>query len=305
MNAEGRLGNNICQYMSLAVIRKVFGVRAAITEHMNSQLGSIFPKLSLPVENHKCFPGHAAQDTFIQLYKKLAAKTPSRSRAMFDLQLQHYPLMESVYVSDYPCPAHLLLSLRDQFRHEFAFSEKVLKTARIALDDAVKRVYTDSSAVITIITVHIRRTDYLKHVKNFYKEYPVDMIYFHEAFNFFRNRTDFPVFVVTSDDPQWCKTNLIDHDVVYAGTDPVVDLALQSLGDHHIITDGTFGFIGAFLGRGIIVYPYPNGWPLYPCFNSSILQPITRNNATFVTPHVSVLVHSVTLYMLLQQVQCC
>ncbi|XP_069159436.1 galactoside 2-alpha-L-fucosyltransferase SEC1-like [Procambarus clarkii] len=168
--------------------------------------------------------------------------------------------------------------MRDHFRQEFTFNQRILNEAKAQVAAALKAVNNLALTNATIVTVHVRRTDYLAHVQNYYGQSPVKDIYYQRAFNFFRNRTNNPVFVVTSDDPEWCKKNFRDKDIVYGGgKDPVVDLAVLSLGDHHIITDGTFGFCGAFLGRGIIVYPEPTGWPIYPCFKTPLLQPISRS----------------------------
>ncbi|XP_069176481.1 galactoside alpha-(1,2)-fucosyltransferase 1-like [Procambarus clarkii] len=275
INSAGRLGNKITEYLSLSVIRKVFGVRVAIAQGMSDTLVAIFPKLSLPVATGECYPRVTHSESFAKLYMKLFAKSAD-SRALDDTQLYPYPLQQSVYVKDFPCPSHILITMRDHFRQEFTFNQRVLRKAKVQVAAALQALNT-ALRDATIVTVHVRRTDYLAHVKNYYKQSPVKDVYYQRAFNFFRNRTHNPVFVVTSDDPEWCKNNFKDKDIVYAGgRDPVVDLAVLALGDHHIITDGTFGFSGAFLGKGIIVYPEPTGWPVYPCFKTPLLHPISR-----------------------------
>nr|XP_045621697.1 galactoside alpha-(1,2)-fucosyltransferase 2-like [Procambarus clarkii] len=278
MNTGGQLGNKLCQYLSLVLIRRVFGVRVAILEAMNGSISGLFHKLSLPVEDHKCFPGYSAKLPFSNLYRKLFINNTGNGIVLSNSRLRHYPLSVSSYVEDCPCPSHLLVPLRDLFRHELPFRQDIIDKAKERLDNAVKSLHNNTSQNITVVTVHVRRTDHLSFIKGAYNLDPLDKTYFQRAFNFYRNRTAVPVFVVTSDDPKWCQSNIMDKDVVYAGSrDPVSDLVLLSLGDHHVITYGTFGFVSAFLGRGIIVYPDPTGWPVFPCFNSTIIQPINRD----------------------------
>ncbi|XP_069960841.1 galactoside 2-alpha-L-fucosyltransferase Sec1-like isoform X2 [Cherax quadricarinatus] len=278
MNTKGRLGNKMCQYMSLALLRKVFGIRVAMVGGMKIQIGPFFPKLSIPVEDHKCFPGHDTTDDFNNLYLKLIEWSAGRGTTLSDSQLHPYPLTKSTYVRDYPCPRNLLLPLRDHFREELSFQPETIKKARYFLDNALKSVQDNSTEEMTIITVHVRRTDYLTFITYRYNILPLSMIYFVRAFNYYRERFARPVFVMTSDDPKWCKKHLVEKDVVFAGSgNAVVDMAILSLGDHHVITYGTYGFVSAFLGRGTIVYPDQNGKPISYCFNSTFFQPIYRD----------------------------
>ncbi|XP_042237443.1 galactoside alpha-(1,2)-fucosyltransferase 1-like [Homarus americanus] len=278
MNFGGRTGNKICQYMSLSLLRKVFGVRVSMLSSMQKPLEHLFIKLDLPGENPKCFPRYTKQLNFSVLYRKLVAE--SHELVLPDAQPTHYPLNESVYVSDYPCPPDILFPLRDQFRQELVFKKELTDKARQKIAEGIKALGIYTNKNITKVTVHVRRTDYIEHIKSRYQLTPLDKLYFQRAFDFFRKKVPYPVFLVTSDDPKWCKENLIDKDVAFVGSSMEVDLTLLSLGDHHIITYGTFSFVSSFLGRGIIVYPYnENKWPFFSCTDSKIfqLQPIPRD----------------------------
>ncbi|KAK8722635.1 hypothetical protein OTU49_012143 [Cherax quadricarinatus] len=273
MNAGGRLGNKLCQYMSLVLLRKTFGVRAAMLEKMNSSLSPHFPQLSLPVEDGKCFPGYTTQDIYHNLYMKLV----NSSRLWPYNQLYHYPLNASVYVLNNPCPIHLLEPLREHLRRELAFREDIIKKAKQNLDKAVKSLRLNTTENITVITVHVRRTDHIDFMINKFKIQPLTKIYFQRAFNIIRKTVAHPVFVVSSDDRGWCLSNIMDKDVVFAGgADPVTDMALMTLGDHHVITYGTYGFVGAFLGRGTIFFPKNKDFLEFPCFNSTIVHLVDR-----------------------------
>jgi len=62
------------------------------------------------------------------------------------------------------------------------------------------------------------------------------------------------IFIVISDSPEWCtKQPYLQHADVHIVTQknsPILDLALIAACDHVILTRGTFGWWGAFLGAG-------------------------------------------------------
>ncbi|XP_069159815.1 galactoside alpha-(1,2)-fucosyltransferase 1-like [Procambarus clarkii] len=195
---------------------------AAISQELNASLVVIFPKLSLPVAAGECYPRLTQHESFASLYMKLFAKSAGSSdRTLYDTQLYPYPLQQSVYINDFPCPSHILITMRDHFRQEFTFNQRILNEAKAQVAAALKAVNNPALTNATIVTVHVRRTDYLAHVQNYYGQSPVKDIYYQRAFNFFRNRTNNPVFVVASDDPEWCKKNFRDKDIVYGAVSPV------------------------------------------------------------------------------------
>ncbi|XP_042232473.1 galactoside alpha-(1,2)-fucosyltransferase 1-like [Homarus americanus] len=276
MNWGARTGNKICQYMSLSLLRKVFGVRVSLLNNLQKPLEKIFFKLDLPGEDPECFPRYTRSIRFTDLYRKLVAE--SRKVVLSDEQPTHYPLKETVYVKDNPCPPDMLFPFRDQFRQELVFKKELTDKARQKIDEGIKALGIYTNKNITKVTVHVRRTDYIGYIKSRFQLTPLDKLYFQRAFDFFRKKVPYPVFLVTSDDPKWCKENLIDKDVAFVGSFSSVDLALLSFGDHHIISYGTFGFVSSFLGRGIIVYPYSEkSWPFFRCINTPMYQPIHRD----------------------------
>ncbi|KAL3871028.1 hypothetical protein ACJMK2_039052 [Sinanodonta woodiana] len=73
---------------------------------------------------------------------------------------------------------------------------------------------------------------------------------------YFREKYSSIVFIIVSDDISWCKENIkINYDKVFSKfDDPMVDMAMLSVCDHMIITSGTFGWWGAWLAGGDVVY---------------------------------------------------
>ncbi|RUS71224.1 hypothetical protein EGW08_021014, partial [Elysia chlorotica] len=83
--------------------------------------------------------------------------------------------------------------------------------------------------------------------------------FFIKAMRHFRKTIQGPiVFLVVTDDPVWCRSNLVglpgvDHKED-ALDEAAVDLGVLSLVDHSIITVGAFSWWAGFLARGQVVY---------------------------------------------------
>ncbi|KAL3871032.1 hypothetical protein ACJMK2_039056 [Sinanodonta woodiana] len=108
----------------------------------------------------------------------------------------------------------------------------------------------------TIVGIHVRRGDMreLKHKMDGYATAPLRYIY--KSMKYFRDRYKNTSFVICSDEIYWCKTNIRGYnDTVFSNFEnPGSALAVLSLCDHVIITSGTFGWWGAWLAGGDVVY---------------------------------------------------
>ncbi|XP_063586128.1 galactoside alpha-(1,2)-fucosyltransferase 1-like [Penaeus indicus] len=252
----GRLGNQICQYLSLMLLRIQYGIRIAILPKMKKILTSYFDDVWVPLNGSKCFAQHTQPISFPKMYKKLVTFSKGNP--------QTYPLSESYFINNYPCPVDLLLPRREKFKEDLVFKPEILEKARKQIHSSLEAAGIAVSADLTVVTVHVRRTDYINHIKLRYGLTPLTEVYFQRAFDYFRERFTYPVFLVTTDDFKWCKEHILGPDVLYAGSEePSVDIALLSQGNHTIVSFGTFGFVGALLGGGIIVHPENN--PTYNC----------------------------------------
>ena len=144
----------------------------------------------------------------------------------------------------------------DEIRKQFTFHDDILTEAKEVLTSILPSDYEYHA---TLIGVHVRRGDmeYLKDIG-----YSLaDRRYLLRAMRFMRKRLGKVIFVVASDDPYWCETELKMDDVVFStASRSEVDLALLSLCRHTIITVGSFGWWAAWLAGGETIY-YKN-WPL-------------------------------------------
>jgi hypothetical protein len=78
--------------------------------------------------------------------------------------------------------------------------------------------------------------------------------YYEQAVEIIKSRVRNPQFIIFSDDPQWCKEHLnIASTAKFAADEGVVsdaeELQLMSFCQHHIISNSTFGWWGAWLGN--------------------------------------------------------
>ena len=110
----------------------------------------------------------------------------------------------------------------------------------------------------TFVSVHVRRTD---HRFTFNGEVDITAQYYSNAMKLARNMYENVIFIVVSDDLQWCKENLEEENLTYTNnTDSVegtgMDLALLVACNHSVVSHGTFGFWGAVLSGGDVIAPH-------------------------------------------------
>jgi hypothetical protein len=95
-------------------------------------------------------------------------------------------------------------------------------------------------------SIHVRRGDYIKYPNH----HPtLDITYYNDAINLIESDV---VFLVFSDDIEWCKRNFrnINKDFVFIEkTEDYVDLKIMSLCTHNIIANSTFSWWGAWLNK--------------------------------------------------------
>ncbi|XP_045108933.1 galactoside alpha-(1,2)-fucosyltransferase 2-like isoform X2 [Portunus trituberculatus] len=281
VNHAGRLGNKMCQYASLYLLRHLFGVRVSTLDEMYTTLDKIFKNIVTPVKKPACFVGKPKGISYMGLYDKLyrtAAQVLSNTSSSFIPE----PLLNTSYhIYDYPRPQDLLLEHRKLIQSLFKFRDEVMENAILNINNALRSFNaTYHHRDFPIVTVHVRRTDYEKHMKNLFNLTQLNKHYYTNAFKFYKKRLKRPLFLVASDDPKWCRENLLAKDViVIASKVPAEDMAAMTLGDHHIISYGTFSFMGALLGNGNITHPLTTN-PRYrfvKCIKSPVFHNVPRS----------------------------
>ncbi|KAL3871034.1 hypothetical protein ACJMK2_039058 [Sinanodonta woodiana] len=137
----------------------------------------------------------------------------------------------------------------DLIRRSFNFKPNIFETARQYVDS-----YRPGNR--TIVGIHVRRGDLATQSASAsgYSVAPISFIT--KSMNYFRTKYPNTFFIVVSDGIHWCEENLhVDNDTVFISfMNPGIDMAVLTLCDHVIITSGTFGWWGAWLAGGDVVY---------------------------------------------------
>lgn len=152
----------------------------------------------------------------------------------------------------------LILVWLDDVRREFTFKPSLRANAETVLRDVAD---TFNLSQPTYVSVHVRRTDYVDYLWQKLKVRPAPISYYFAAMDYFVGKYDNVVFIVTSDNIDWCKNNLRSerHKMSFVseadGRGPGKDLAVLSVCNHSIIDYGTYGSFGAILAAGeTVVY---------------------------------------------------
>ena len=112
------------------------------------------------------------------------------------------------------------------------------------------------------VSIHVRRTDYLKYdIHNI-----LGLPYYARAISYFLERMEGIHFYLFSDDLQWCRRNFLDEridfvDLEVSKRNPLPDLILMQSCKHHIISNSTYAWWGAWLdGNPEKTVLAPNRW---------------------------------------------
>ncbi|GFU12417.1 galactoside alpha-(1,2)-fucosyltransferase 1, partial [Nephila pilipes] len=171
----------------------------------------------------------------------------------FCAHLPDPPLNSTYFMFAYPCSYTFFDHVEDEIRREFQFSDEVRMYAHQVLQKA--NVYHLQNA--TYVGIHVRRGDYQKRWLSIFKGVAVNIEYFQKATEYFRNKYQNVIFLVVSDDRRWCIENLsgrLGVHVTQEASSPIHDLAVLAHCNHTVMTYGTFGFWGAYLAGGEVVY---------------------------------------------------
>jgi hypothetical protein len=108
-------------------------------------------------------------------------------------------------------------------------------------------IYTKYSDLLKqkITSIHVRRGDYVRHPNH----HPTQTLeYYRSSINYLKDKTD--LFLVFSDDIEWCKDNLKLDNIVYIEDErDYIEIYLMSLCYNNIISNSTFSWWGAWLNK--------------------------------------------------------
>ncbi|XP_030053705.1 galactoside 2-alpha-L-fucosyltransferase 2-like [Microcaecilia unicolor] len=239
VNSSGRLGNQMGQFATLYALAKLNGYEAYLQQETFNWLAPIF-KISLPV-----------------LHKDVVRKIPWKYHWVHDWMSKDYEQIEGkhVMISGYPCSWTFYHHIREEILQEFTFHDFIKDEVNKYLGQV-----RGTRKNATFVGVHVRRGDYVHVMPNTWKGVVADKAYLEKAMDYFRNKYQEPIFVVTSNGIQWCKENIDASrgDVYFSGdgveSSPGKDFALLAHCNHIIMTVGTFGYWAGYLAGGETIY---------------------------------------------------
>ena len=238
----GRLGNFCFRYAAAL----------GIAERNNMTL--VLPDNELVRNLRDIFQITAPLDTEIPFMNLIKFKDFREEHwGIYDSRLNHLPLGNIRLVWSYTQSWKYFYRIRDKVRKELTFQPPILHEAK----QAVRQIKTDYN-VDTAIGVHVRRGDFLLPVHSSWGYAVATAAYFDMATKTFTEKygTNI-VFIVASDDTNWCKENINFHGAkshYLVNRTIVQDLSLLTQTDHHLLSVGTFSWWSAWLGQGTVLY---------------------------------------------------
>lgn len=224
----GRLGNQMFQYAAVKSISIQSGHEFCLPTHefavrnMNLSCGTLTCKL-----NRKY------QERFYHFDENVFSQPDGTD---FVGYFQSYKYFESISSI-----------IKNDFTINHAISQKAIRF--------IKNYFYTNASNIGTVGVHVRRGDYigLKHFHPF-----CGAKYYQRAIGEFRDMGNY-VFIVCSDDIDWCKQHIVGNNVFYSDSkNPYMDMAIMASCDHNIIANSSFSWWSAWLNNNpnkIVLYP--------------------------------------------------
>ena len=171
----------------------------------------------------------------------------------FPYNEQFFNIPDNTNMFNYFQSEKYFLNIRDELLNDFSLKEELNKP----VEELYNQLKGDSNR--TLISIHIRRTDYLD--PRYSSFHPVcSMEYYKEALKQF-DEIENKFFVICSDDIEWCKENFsfLQPNVYYSvGLKNSQDMILMSKCEHNILANSSFSLFSTFLNKNnnkIVIAP--------------------------------------------------
>ncbi len=219
LGKHGRLGNQMFQYAALRGIAAHHNYEFCIPEsNFNSswQDHQLFEAFELPNLKYKKFlPANYYQEPHFHYSQDYVNNCP-----------------DNVNIYGYFQTSKYFEHIKDSIKEDFTFKKEILAPCREAF------------TFDEVISLHVRRTDYVEKSQD---HPPCSLEYYKEALEQFDSSIAVMIF---SDDISWCKKQEIfssDRFMVSENTWNLIDMCLMTFCSHHIISNSSFSWWGAWL----------------------------------------------------------
>ncbi len=269
INADGRIGNLIFKLASLLGIAKKTDHSPILTERFR-ELQKLFPNLSIPFNKQPLSYKRVHEKDF---GKYLGDKNIRAIPKNLNIMLIGY-FQSWIYFN-----THQKL-LRQEFIlntytikqcQQYLYSIKLLVQSQYLLSNATMQSMSNVARMadlMVFIGVHIRKTDMATNSLLHKGFLTASSTYIHRAMQYFIRMYQYAQFIIVTDDLTWINENIDKKNNIHF---PSVarqwdyDMALLSVCNHTIMTTGTFGWWGAWLAGGSVIYystPFNTSLPL-------------------------------------------
>lgn len=235
----GRLGNHLFQGAS------GFGIAASKNMKFVIREGDLLNKIFKLKNSAHLLISKQGQEC-------ASASVRGEARASgFDPNVVNFKPTTTVRVASYLQSWKYFYNASQELREQFQFRDHIQSRVNEILKGILQK-YNTSRENVTLIAVHNRRGDMVKH--NFGYQVATKE-YFQKAMQVFSNYSS-PIFILCSNDLAWSKANIPKtHTVEFiSGNTAEVDLALMASCDHMISSVGSFSWWAGWLNNGTVTY---------------------------------------------------
>lgn len=229
----GRLGNQMFQYATTFSLNKKNNTKF-YTPDLNCQLYDTFPFLTSTKENildnnfkYIFVPNEDVNFIYDKRFSNLPTKTILKGYFQSEFYFKDYTRL---------------------IRKEFSFSREV----EIYCKNFLKKYFNEN-----ICSIHFRRGDYLN-LSDFHTN--LDLEYYKKAIEIIQKENKDTIFIVFSDDYDWCKRNLPDDFIIFDSFGYQYDLCAMTMCNSHIIANSSFSWWGAWLSKNSKKIIAPSKW---------------------------------------------
>ena len=264
---QGRLGNRMFQYAALLGLARRTRRRPIVD--CDGLLSTMYPPIAA-----ECITGAAQRftklstaDTINNL--KLKEKRPVTSHIAQVVNSTHkYITLQGFFGS-----WRYFQNVSHTLRQRFQFDAKVTRLAKEFMTSIITRYKHTANATdkVTPIALHVRRGDFLHNGSVATGRQVATADYFYAAMNYFRSQYANCLFLVVSDDVEWCREHLLllAQDVILVADHKFAsrskfrdtverDVSVLRLVEHSILSTGTFSWwIGWFTPGQVVYYSKP------------------------------------------------
>jgi hypothetical protein len=239
----GRLGNQMFQFASTLGIANRLGFEARFPiENCLNFIGSgpFDPKIGRPMDVKcdlvDCFD--ISPEYFIPQRHMNQGHSYHENKFGYNQEIESLP--DNSSLNGYFQTEKYFNEFRDLILSQFVFkssyrdlAESYIQTIRKENRDAV------------IASIHVRRGDYVMFPDH---HPPCSFSYYNSAIEELRIANEKVVYLIFSDDVDWCKTEFIDPSYIITDlNNPYSEMCAMSLCDHNIIANSSFSWWGAWL----------------------------------------------------------